>query len=75
MINEEEIENQMIDDINNNCLDEIVIDTINELEKIQDIFNDDVISDLIDDLNLLENISEVEKEGEDNENKNNETTE
>lgn len=75
MINEEEIENQMIDDINNNCLDEIVIDTINELEKIQDTFNDDVISDLIDDLNLLENISEVEKEGEDNGNKNNETKE
>lgn len=43
--------------------------------KIQDTFNDDVISDLIDDLDLLENISEVEKEGEDNGNKNNETTE
>ena len=43
--------------------------------KIQDTFNDNVISDLIDDLNLLENISEVEKEGEDNGNKNNETTE
>lgn len=43
--------------------------------KIQDTFNDDVMSDLIDDLNLLENISEVEKEGEDNGNKNNETTE
>lgn len=43
--------------------------------KIQDTFNNDVITDLIDDLNLLENISEVEKEGEDNGNKNNETTE
>ena len=43
--------------------------------KIQEVFNDDVISDLIDDLNLLENISEVEKEGEDNGNQNNETTE
>jgi len=43
--------------------------------KIQDTFNDDVISDLIDDLDLLENISEIEKEGEDNGNKNNETTE
>lgn len=43
--------------------------------KIQDVFNDDVIIDLIDDLNLLENVSEVEKEGEDNGNKNNETTE
>lgn len=32
--------------------------------KIQNTFNDDVITDLIDDLNLLENISEVEKEGE-----------
>ena len=42
---------------------------------IQDVFNDDVITDLIDDLNLLENVSEVEKEGEDNGNKNNETTE
>ena len=43
--------------------------------KIQDVFNDDVITDLIDDLDLLENVSEVEKEGEDNGNKNNETTE
>ena len=43
--------------------------------KIQDTFNDDVITDLIDDLNLLENINEVEKEGEDNGNKNNETKE
>lgn len=43
--------------------------------KIQDVFNDDVITDLIDDLNLLENVSEVEKEGEDNGNKNNKTTE
>ena len=43
--------------------------------KIQDTFNDDVITDLIDDLNLLENVSEVEKEGGDNGNKNNETTE
>lgn len=43
--------------------------------KIQDTFNDNVISDLIDDLNLLENISEVEKEGEDNGNQNNETKE
>ena len=43
--------------------------------KIQDVFNDDVISDLIDDLNLLENISEVEKEGEEDENQNNETKE
>ena len=43
--------------------------------KIQDTFNDDAISDLIDDLNLLENISKVEKEGEENGNQNNETTE
>ena len=43
--------------------------------KIQDVFNDDVITDLIDDLNLLENVSEVEKEGEEDENQNNETTE
>ena len=43
--------------------------------KIQDTFNDNVISDLIDDLNLLENISEVEKEGEKDENQNNETKE
>ena len=43
--------------------------------KIQDTFNDDVIIDLIDDLNLLENISEVEKEGEEDGNQNNETTE
>ena len=43
--------------------------------KIQDTFNDDVISDLIDDLNLFENISEVEKEGEEDENQNNETKE
>ena len=49
-------------------------DKMEEL-KIQDTFNDDVISDLIDDLNLLENISEVEKEGEDNGNQNNETKE
>ena len=43
--------------------------------KIQDTFNDDVISDLIDELNLFENISEVEKEGEEDENQNNETKE
>lgn len=43
--------------------------------KIQDTFNDDVISNLIDDLDLLQNLDIVEKEGEDNDNKNNETTE
>lgn len=43
--------------------------------KIQDTFNNDVISDLIDDLGLLENVDKVEKEGEDNGNKNDETTE
>lgn len=43
--------------------------------KIQDTFNNDVITDLIDDLGLLQNINEVEKEGEDNDNKSDETTE
>ena len=49
MINEEELEKQMINDINNNCLDEIVIDTINELEKMQDTFNTDSIEVLNED--------------------------
>lgn len=43
--------------------------------KIQDTFNNDVINDLIDDLGLIQNINKVEKEGENNDNKNNETTE
>lgn len=66
MINEEELEKQMIDDINNNCLDEIVIDTINELEKVQDTFNTDSIEVLNED-SQFENVCEVVSD----ENKNN----
>ena len=66
MINEEELEKQMIDDINNNCLDEIVIDTINELKKVQDTFNTDSIEVLNEDAQF-ENVCEVVSD----ENKNN----
>ena len=66
MINEEELEKQMINDINNNCLDEIVIDTINELEKMQDTFNTDSIEVLNED-SQFENVCEVVPD----ENKNN----
>lgn len=66
MINEEELEKQMIDDINNNCLDEIVIDTINDLEKMQDTFNTDSIEVLNED-SQFENVCEVVSD----ENKNN----
>lgn len=65
MINEEEIENQMIDDINNNCLDEIVIDTINELEKMQDTFNTDSIEVLNEDAQF-ENVYGVETDENEN---------
>ena len=65
MINEEEIENQMIDDINNNCLDEIVIDTINGLEKMQDTFNTDSIEVLNEDAQF-ENVCGVETDENEN---------
>ena len=47
-------------------LDEILIDTIDELDKVQDTFNTDSLEILNEDLKF-ENVSEVEKD--DNENK------
>ncbi len=44
---------------NENIIDEIVIDTINELEKMQDTFNIDSIEVLNED-SQFENVCEVE---------------
>ena len=43
---------------NENIIDEIVIDTINELEKVQDTFNTDSIEVLNED-SQFENVCEV----------------
>ena len=51
---------------NKNIIDEIVIDTINELEKVQDTFNTDSIEVLNEDAKF-ENVCEVVPD----ENKNN----
>lgn len=65
MVNEEMFEQQMIDDINDNCLDEMVKNTINELEKIQDTFNTDSIEVLHEDAKF-ENVSGVETNEDEN---------
>lgn len=44
---------------NKNIIDEIVIDTINDLEKVQDTFNTDSIEVLNED-SQFENVCEVE---------------
>lgn len=54
MINEEELENQMIDDINNNCLDEIVIDTIKQIDEMPFGITEDEVEnqEIIEELNV-----------------------
>lgn len=51
---------------NKNIIDEIVIDTINELEKVQDTFNTDSI-EVLNEESKFENVCEVVSD----ENKNN----
>lgn len=50
---------------NKDIIDEIVIDTINELEKVQDTFNTDPIEVLNEDAQF-ENICEVETDENEN---------
>ena len=71
MNNEEMLEQQMIDDINENCVEEIVeIETMDELDdlEVQDTFNEDDIEDLNDEEGVVENViyntNEITEEGE-----------
>ena len=54
MVNEEMLEQQMIDDINENCLDEIVEDTIKQIDEMPfGITEDEVESqEVIEELNV-----------------------
>ena len=54
MVNEEMLEQQMIDDINDNCLDEIVKDTIKKVDEMPfGITEDEVESqEIIEELNV-----------------------
>ena len=54
MVNEEMLEQQMIDDINENCLDEIVEDTIKQIDEMPfGITEDEVESqEIIEELNV-----------------------
>ena len=54
MVNEEMLEQQMIDDINENCLDEIVEDTIKKVDEMPfGITEDEVESqEVIEELNV-----------------------
>lgn len=54
MVNEEKLEQQMIDDINENCLDEIVEDTIKQIDEMPfGITEDEVESqEVIEELNV-----------------------
>ena len=54
MVNEEMLEQQMIDDINENCLDEIVEDTIKKVDEMSfGITEDEVESqEVIEELNV-----------------------
>ena len=54
MINEEMLEQQMIDDINNNCLDEIVNDTIKQIDGMPYGITDDELEsqEIIEELNV-----------------------
>ena len=54
MVNEEMLEQQMIDDINDNCLDEIVKDTIKKVDEMPfGITEDEVESqEIIEELNI-----------------------